>query len=46
MCIEITNIFVTLILDNIFEITLEKDYVCSYVFPICDESEDITRVYH
>lgn len=36
MCIELSNLMLTQVLDNLFEITLEKDFICSYVFPICE----------
>ncbi|CDW90552.1 ser thr protein phosphatase family protein [Stylonychia lemnae] len=45
VCIEMTNLFMTLIFDNIFEISLERDFVCSYLFPVCDRDENKHKEY-
>lgn len=38
MCIELVNLFVGQVFDHMFDISFEKDFICSYMFPICDES--------
>eukprot|EP00347_Sterkiella_histriomuscorum_P003902 403362501 len=44
MCIELSNLLLGQIFDNIFEVTFEKDFICSYLFPICD-SNSTAQVY-
>lgn len=45
MCLETAEIYVNLIFDNLFNISFEKDFVCSYIFPICNEEQTKSSTY-